>query len=338
MKHNILLILSLIGMFSCQEADPEQDPVSFEVEIRTEGENDLILNWDTPEAGTTLKISISGSENFTDPLISDEVAVSAGTLRLSGLAPMTDYFLLCELKEKEKIIWSEIMEFTSGYTSEFVSYASTDEVIISAKLAYIASALTPESRTVIFMHEFSRTKNTWNASGIMDTLTRDGNLCVAFDFRGHGSSSYSGDVLDLIDEPWMAREDFDATLDYLEGRDLVRSGDIIVFGASIGACAATVASSYPEVIGGFAASSIESISRNMLEEFLVPRGMFYIAGELDKNVAKGIDYEIDALSLSAQTEEPTLVMVVEGAMEHGVDLLESYPELITEAIRWVRDL
>lgn len=219
-----------------------------------------------------------------------------------------------------------------------VSYPSTDGVVISAKLAYISSALSPESRTVIFMHEFSRTKTTWYASGIMDTLIRDGNLCVTFDFRGHGSSSFDGAVTELIDSPWMAREDFDATLVFLEGKDLERSGDILVFGASIGACVATVASSYPEVIGGLAASAVEFLSRDMIEDILVPRGMFYIAGELDKNVTKGIDFGMDAHSLSEQTTAPSRVVVMEGAMEHGVDLFESYPELINEAISWVRDL
>jgi pimeloyl-ACP methyl ester carboxylesterase len=325
-------------MFSCQEAEPELNPVSFEYKVRIEGENAILINWDQPEAGTSLRISISKSESFVNPLSSHEVAVSDGTIRLSGLTPMTAYFLLAELKDEEKVIWSESSEFTSGYTTEMVSYASTDEVQISAKLAYVSTALSPGSRTVIFMHEFTRTKTSWNASGILDSLVRDGNLCLAFDFRGHGSSIYGGDVVDLIEKPWMAREDFDATLDYLEGRDLKRSGEIIVFGASIGACVATSVSSYPEVIGGIAASPVEFLSRDMTTGILVPRGMFYIAGELDKNVSRGIDFGIDAISLSAQTEEPTMVLVMEGAAEHGVDLLESYPELIPEALQWVRDL
>ena len=167
---------------------------------------------------------------------------------------------------------------------------------ISAKLGYIASALSPESRTVIFMHEFQRKKSAWAVTGIMDTLIKDGNLCLSFDFRGHGSSTFSGDITDLIEKPWMAREDFDATLDYLEDIDLKHSGDVIVFGASIGACVATVASSYPEVNGGVAASAVEYLSRQMLEEALVPRGMLYIAGELDKNVDKDIYFEDDARS------------------------------------------
>lgn len=338
MRHNILLILLIVGIFSCQKEGQEQDSVSFEYDIRTEGENAVIISWDQTEAGTSIRLSISKSENFTNPVSSDEVAVSEGTARLSGLTPMTDYFMLAELKDGEDILWSETKEFSSGYTTERVSYPSTDEVVISAKLAYISTALSPESRTVIFMHEFSRNKNTWDASGIMDTLIRDGNLCLAFDFRGHGSSSYSGDVLELIEKPWMAREDFDATLDYLDGRELERSDDIIVFGASIGACVATTVSAYPEVLGGLAASAVEYLSRDMIEDILVPGGMFYIAGELDKNVTKGIDFGMDAHSLSEQTIAPTRAVVMEGAMEHGVDLFESYPELIHEAISWVRDL
>ena len=113
---------------------------------------------------------------------------------------------------------------------------------------------------------------------------------------------------------------------------------MIVFGASIGACVATSVSSYPEVIGGFAASAVESLSRDMIEGILLPRGMFYIAGELDRNVSTGTDFGEDALSLKAQTREPARVMVMEGSMEHGVDLLEIYPDLIPEVLRWVREL
>jgi len=69
-----------------------------------------------------------------------------------------------------------------------------------------------------------------------------------------------------------------------------------------------------------------------------PEGMFYIAGELDKNIALGIDYEKDANSLSAGTSPPSKVIIVERTAEHGVALLESNSVLITDAIQWVRDL
>ncbi|MCK4745968.1 MAG: hypothetical protein KAT15_02990 [Bacteroidales bacterium] len=64
------------------------------------------------------------------------------------------------------------------------------------------------------------------------------------------------------------------------------------------------ASSYKNVIGGVAASAVESISRNMGADPFAPSGIYNIVGSSD----------------------------------HGVRLLESNPELITEAIEWVRDL
>jgi len=338
MKYKILVILLAMAMFSCQEEGSESENVSLEVEIKNEGESAVIIDWDDHGVGTTVKFTLSTGENSLNNLIIKAVPISDEKIVLSGLESLTDYILFIELKDNEEILWSETRELTTGYTIELVKYASTDDVQISAKLGYIASALSHESRTVIFMHEFQRTKSTWKETGIMDTLIKDGNLCVSFDFRGHGSSTYGGDITDLIEKPWMAREDFDATLDYLENKDLKRSGDVIVFGASIGACVATAASSYPEVIGGVAASAVEFLSMQMLEEVLVPRGMLYVAGELDKNVDRDIFFEDDARSLSAATTSPSKAIIIEGTSEHGVALFESRPELIAEAITWVRAL
>ena len=54
-------------------------------------------------------------------------------------------------------------------------------------------------------------------------------MCIAIDFRGHGSSTSIADISVLIDRPWLLRQDFDATLDYLESRDLELSDEIVVF-------------------------------------------------------------------------------------------------------------
>jgi hypothetical protein len=76
----------------------------------------------------------------------------------------------------------------------------------------------------------------------------------------------------------------------------------------------------------------------MIDPPFVPEGMLYLAGELDKNPARDIDYEKDAHSLASITRGPTRVIIAENSGEHGVDLLEINRELEIEALTWVRDL
>jgi pimeloyl-ACP methyl ester carboxylesterase len=337
MKHSITLILFIITLISCQKEIPEE--VSFEFDIMPEGESNVVIGWDDIEPGNTIKFSVDTDDQFTDPLVTTEANASEGTVTLTGLAPVTRYFLKIEVSDNQVMIWSGTEEFTSKYSREVVWYASTDNVTLCANLDYISSALSPSSKTVIFMHEFSRSKTSWYVTGIVDTLVKDGNLCVAIDFRGHGASSYDGDMGNLIDQPRMLKEDFDATIQMLDTIHLEHSSEVIVFGASMGACVATSTSTYSDVLGGVAASAVAKISRSMWGSgTFAPAGIFYIAGELDKNAALNIDYEKDANSLSSITKEPSMVKIVEDSYDHGVRLLEVDPDLIAEAIEWVRDL
>ncbi|PLX11999.1 MAG: hypothetical protein C0597_14200, partial [Marinilabiliales bacterium] len=237
------------------------------------------------------------------------------------------------------ILWSEIQEFTSFYTVEAVKYPSTDDVEICATLSYVSTKLNSSSRTAIFLHEFMMSKSSWGETFIKDTLLREGYVCVAIDFRGHGCSVFSGDNTTLIHMPWQLREDFDATLDFLETVELERSNEIVVFGASMGACVATMVSSYENVIGGVAASAVQSISVNMAEGNFAPKGMYYLAGELDKSDGVlEIDFEKDAIALFNGTREPKKYEIKPDTRAHGVAILEGDSELINKAIDWVRDL
>lgn len=337
MKRVILLFFIGTAMLSCQkEADPTY---TFEFDIKPVGENDVIIGWEDVEAGNTLKFMVDTDDQFSSPVVTTEADALEGTATLTGLSPVTHYYLKIEVRNSGEVIWSGTEEFTSKYSRKTVWYGSTDDVTLCANLDYIASKLSSSSRTVIFMHEFSRSKTSWYVTGIVDSLVKDGNLCVAIDFRGHGASSYDGDVGELIEQPRMLKDDFDATIQMLDTLDLKHSQEVIVFGASMGACVATSTSSYGNVLGGVAASAVAKISRSMWGEgSFAPRGIFYIAGELDKNATLNIDYEKDANSLSSITLEPTKATVVNDSYDHGVRLLEVDQELINEAIEWARNL
>ena len=335
MKKAIIVVIAILTILGCSEEESVE--IIYDFKITPFGENNVTIDWIENETGNIVKFTIDTDNQFNTPVVETETESSENTITLSGLAPVTNYFLKIEVIKNGGIIWSEIKDFTSLYTTEIVNYPSTDGVEICAVLKYVSTKLAPSSKKVIFMHEAQSSKLNWNASGIVDTLIRDGHLCVAFDFRGHGGSNYSGDITRVFfDEPWLYREDFDATINYLDSIDLDCSDDIIVFGASLGACVATAVSSYDNVIGGVAASAIEYYSRNMMGDPIIPKGMYYIAGELD-NVLQ-VDYGLDANSLFNGTLEPRQVEIIPGSTAHSIALLEDHKFLIPKAIDWVRKL
>jgi len=333
---SILLVLIIPIAIACDKDDEETQIFNFEVNPK--GETQVSIDWEHISDAETIRFTIDTDSNFMDPVVVSEITTETNTITLDGLDPVTDYLLKIEVERSGEILWSEIQEFTSFYTVEAVKYPSTDDVEICATLSYVSTKLNSSSRTAIFLHEFMMSKSSWGTTYIKDTLLREGYLCVAIDFRGHGCSVFSGDNTTLIDMPWQLREDFDATLDFLETVELERSNEIVVFGASMGACVATMASSYENVIGGVAASAVESISANMAEGNFAPKGMYYLAGELDKNESLDIDYERDAIALFNGSEEPKKYEIKQNTPAHGVAILEGDTELISKAIDWVRNL
>lgn len=336
MRTTLPAVALFLGLISCQKENPNQE--SFVFEITPVGETGVSVDWAEMNAFYTVRFLIDVEDLFDSPMIVKEVEASKKTIYMEGLSPLTKYNMRIEVWDEQEIIWSEIESFTSLYTNEVIRYMSTDQVELCANLAYISTSLSNKTRVVVFMHEFSKSKSSWYVTGLVDTLIKDGNLCLAIDFRGHGCSGFEGDVLSLIDEPWMLREDFDATIACLDTLGLEHASDIIVLGASMGACVATAVSSYDQVIGGVAASAVKNISEKMLQVPLIPQGIFYIAGELDKNEGLGIDYEADAYSLHDVTEQPSKVTIIERSTEHGVGLLEANSALVSEALEWVRNL
>ena len=336
MRYTAIGITVFLILNACQKEQAEVP--SYEFNIDQEGESSVHLSWSDIEAGNNLRIVVDETDDFDSPVLTREPEASLESITLDGLSPMTDYFMRIEVRKDQETTWSEDFEFSTSYYSEVVKFNSTDNVELAANLAYISTKLTSSSKTILFLHEFQSSRSSWLITGIIDTMISDGNICLALDFRGHGSSTFEGDITQLLEEPWMLREDFDATLDFLDTISLDWSGEIIVCGASMGACVATVGSSNENVLGGVAASAVESLSIQMTDEALIPKGMFYIAGERDKNITLEIDYERDANNLFKSTIPPARVEILKDDGSHGVSLFESSPGLIPEVIDWIRAL
>ncbi|PLX11998.1 MAG: hypothetical protein C0597_14195 [Marinilabiliales bacterium] len=332
----ILLVLFISIAFACDKDDEETQIFNFE--INPLGETQVSIDWEDISDAETIRFTIDTDSNFMNPVVVSEINTDNNSITLEGLEPVTDYVVKIEVDKSGQLLWSEIKEFTSFYTLEVVKYPSTDDSEICATLSYVSTKLNSSSRTAIFLHEFMKSKSSWGITNIKDTLIREGYLCVAFDFRGHGCSPYADNVWELLDTPWDLREDFDATLNFLETVELERSDEIVVFGASIGACVATAVSTYENVLGGVATSAVEMWSYSMANGSFAPKGMYYFAGELDVNEALGFYYEQDAISLSSYTKEPKKYYIKPNSDAHGVGILEGDTELINSAIYWIRNL
>lgn len=133
----------------------------------------------------------------------------------------------------------------------------------------------------------------------------------------------------------LLTEDFKACILYIENSKLESSDETIVFGASLGAAIACGAGSLDYVIGGVAASAPAKLA-DLLLQGKTPRGIFYLAGELD--VTSNYDFGLDALSLFEITEAPKQVEVVSKSSDHGTSLLDTYPQLNARALLWARSL
>ena len=335
MKTTLALLLFICVLISCEKTEEAEQ---FEFDLETQGESVLFVQWAEIGPEYSIHLFASATDNFEQIASASSANASEGSAILYDLSAMTAYYLKIEVKNGEELLWSDIREFSTKYTQRNVKYGTTGEEELCASVAYVSDRLMSDSKVAIFMHEFQSSKSSWYKTAIPDTLIKDGYLCVAIDFKGHGCSSFTDDVTRLLEEPWLLREDFDATIHMLDTIGLPHSQEIVVLGASMGACVATCVSSYENVLGGVAASAVRKLSEEMLNVPLIPKGMFYLAGELDKNVAKDIYFEKDARDLFETTREPGKVVIVPGTSEHGVMIFESSLSLTAEAIAWVRSL
>jgi len=336
MKNLIILIFATGFLYGCSKENT--NPTGYDFEISPLGESELEIEWKGDANGKIVQFTVDVLDSFSDPLKHFTTDFSDETFTIGDLLALTKYYIKIEILHNSESIWSEIQEFETSFTKISDTYQTEDDLKISCTINYISAKLSSSSRTVIFMHEFSKNKSSWGATKLIDSLVMDGDLCIAFDFRGHGSSTSVPDPTKLIDEPWKLIKDFDATVKYIETLELSFSDEVIVIGASMGACVATAVSSYPNVIGGIASSTSKAISEKSIDINFAPKGMFYLASELDKNTGLNIDYMADAYALSDITDDPTKVFVLKSSGSHGILLIQSSHELKNEILEWVRGL
>jgi pimeloyl-ACP methyl ester carboxylesterase len=336
MNHKFFaLIIFLFLCFSCKEKDSIK--IEYQFNIQPSEETQVDISWDNFVSNQSVYIEVDTNNQFLQPIVETTVESILGFTSIQDLDPATDYFIKIEVKENDEIVYTQTDEFSTSYISETVRYPSTDEVELCASLCYVSSKISDSSKTIIFLHAFMQNRSYWKQTKIPKQLIKEGNLVVLIDFRGHGQSTYNGDVFTLSDRPWELRDDFDATLAFLETNELPCSGEVIVIGASMGACVTTVVCSYENIKGGVAVSAVEGISRAMFDAPLSPKGVFYIAGELDVD-SRNRSCADDAINLFNITADPKQVEVVPNTQGHGAELILPNSNLYYKVLDWVRNL
>lgn len=181
------LVLILMALAGCVKKEDNGD-TDYNFQLTPRGESEVLISWSEEQMGRRVNFTLASTADFSEIISQTELEAAEESVVLDGLSPLKNYFLKIEVFGGIAVIWSQDVDFTSGYTMEAVSYETSDGLEISCVLHYISAQLSSSSKRIIFMHEYGATKSSWISTALIDSLVKDGNLCATFDFRGHGAS------------------------------------------------------------------------------------------------------------------------------------------------------
>jgi len=208
-------------------------------------------------------------------------------------------------------------------SSRAVTFPSLDGTSLTGEFYEASDRPAP---AVVLVHMLSRSKADWVS--VADRLQEAGITALAFDLRGHGSSSGSSQALpDMV-------QDVRAAVQWLAGRQGVRPGAIGVVGASLGASLALLAT--------VELPAVRAIG--LLSPSLDYRGLRTDVGAVRRVGGRSI-------WLAASAEDPLALrtlrdfaaensgpreQLISNAVAHGTALLERDPEVGRALVDWLR--
>ena len=281
------------------------------------------MNWSlsTQLGYTSIGIELSEDEDL-DRVIKyvDVNDINNISHTLDGLKGATRYFYrLSLLNDGITVFHSEIKEVETSFKMDNFNLETEDNFTLTSKLAYLES-ISGKRPGIILMHEFGVWVNPWVGSDLLKDLVAEGYICLTFFFRGHGTSTSVDDLMDLINDKSLLGKDLAAAIEYLNGHELVRSGELGLMGGSMGAIMALAGNGYEEVKTSVALSPIIDgvfvIFPNM-----VLSSAYYLAGELDIREDLSMDIPAETSILYDLTAEPKKLDIILGTSDHGTNLL-----------------
>ena len=342
------LILATIGLFIISLLSCEQvggggaDPLSAEIKPLSPtniSETEFQLNWSlsTQLGYTSIGIELSEDEEM-DRVIKYEDINDINSINhvISGLKGASQYFYrLSLLNDGITVFHSEIMGVETSFKMDNFNLVTEDNYTLSSKLAYLES-VSGKRPGIIMMHEFGVWVNPWIGSDMLKELVAEGYICLTFLFRGHGTSTPVDDLMDLINDKSLLGKDLEAAIEYLNGHELVTTGELGLMGGSMGAIMALAGNGYEEVKTSVALSPIIDgvfvIFPNMTLS-----SVYYLVGELDIRDDPGVDFPAETNALYNLTEEPKKLDIISGTSDHGSNLL--WRDSLNTSIRvWIQEM
>ncbi|MCK4747920.1 MAG: alpha/beta hydrolase, partial [Bacteroidales bacterium] len=165
--------------------------------------------------------------------------------------------------------------------------------------------------------------NGWSNSDMLKALVAEGYICLVYSNRGHGQSSYIEDRQELINDPKYLANDLRGAMTYLTGHELVMADSIGLMGGSMGASMAVAGNGYERVLTSVALSPA-NLHINYMFPGIPPRSVFYLVGENDivNTGEEVINFPVESNALYKLTNDPRKIMILEGSIAHGTELLE----------------
>lgn len=232
------------------------------------------------------------------------------------------------------------------YAIRHEAFATTDGVEVSA-LVGRGGAASPQP-AVILLHDLNGTKETWlTDTPLFLDLLEKGYTVVALDLRGCGETPLpEGRQVLLVSDLEVSYRDVQAAVTWLDDQAGVDASRIGVVGIGLGANVAYVsAGALADRIKAAVSVSAGLWEKSALQPVVVgtgvvpfaPRSLLYIAGAEDVLSASGtvLSYADLARALAATTAEPKSLFIVEGSGEHGLDLLNNVPEVLSWVLSWL---
>ena len=340
----LTIFLLIISLSSCEQGGGIDgvDPLTAEIKPLSPtniSETGFQLNWSlsTQLGYTSIGIELSDDEEMDRVIKYEDINnINRINHELSGLRGATQYFYrLSLLNDGIAVFHSEIMEVETSYKMDNFDLVTEDNFTLTSKLAYLES-VSGKRPGIILMHELGVWVNPWVGSDILKELVAEGYICLTFFFRGHGTSTPVDDLMDLINDKSLLGKDLAAAIEYLNGHELVTTGELGLMGGSMGAIMALAGNGYEEVLTSVALSPIMDgvfvIFPNMTLS-----SVYYLVGELDIRDDLGVDIPAETNTLYSITEEPKKLDIISGTSDHGSNLL-SRDSLNTSIRVWMQEM
>ena len=173
-----------------------------------------------------------------------------------------------------KSLSSEIKKVMTIYKTETVTFMTSDNYKIVAKIKYLESN-TAKGPGILFMHELGAFVNNWNNAELVTSLIAEGNVCMILDFRGHGQSD-DFDLQEIVDDIGVVAPDLIAAIDFLKSHESVNSEKIALVGGSLGAIMSIAGNGYEEVKCSVSLSGTRNGIYSIFQNLEIESGFFFL--------------------------------------------------------------